>query len=879
VIRLDIDERLQNDGSKTFAYHFSRYLERNYDEIFGQSSTGFVCGYLDSLGNLWIGTNGNGVVRFSRDNNEYRFYNLENGLASNVVSGIIEDNEGFIWLATGKGLSRVDPAGGIPQNLFDWEDSDYPAYRFDWWDVHRDPQGYLYFGVLEDPMFLDPDDFLDFTPDKKMLVLSDLKINNISQIPGLNGRYPYLINHLTEIRLNHRDHILSIGYNVLDYLHTGSYNFRYMLEGFDKEWIDAGRNTFLSYSNLPAGEYSLILNYSDIAYFDKNNAIVLDIRKSPPPWNTWWAWLGYFFVGGGIAFTIIFLVLKRQRIRKQLDEEHKELIKIREIEEAKTRFFTQISHEIRTPLSLILQPIEELSRGETKEKQVKYYGIIRRNARRLNKLMDQILDFSRIEAGKMTLEAGQYDIMSLLRLAVANFSSLAESKNISLVLHSKGIGSLNMCFDQDKMEKVIYNLISNALKFTPPGGEVTVTIEKYDHLDPVIQSIPGGTDFSGIPDKDVVFITVEDTGIGIPQHLHERIFNRFDRGDLENNHAYDGMGLGLAITRELVELHKGRIWVQNNPGTGSAFFVVLPLGNEHAKDQKKALGETPQAGILSAEEEPIHDWEEILSITKKDEKASILFIEDNDDMRRFFHLNMQDDFLVMEAENGGKGLSLAREHIPDIIISDIMMPGMDGVEVVRSLKSDRRTCHIPVILLTAKSGKDDKVNALKTGADDYIIKPFDIHELKYRIRNQLNQLARLREQSIRAFLVKDPRASFNSRDDNFISELTEIVYRHLEDPAFSVIELSREMGVSRTQLFRKMKAITGKQPSEFIRCIRVRKAAELLKAGSSTITEIAYDTGFNSISYFSRCFKEIYQVTPSEYMQDPFRNKNMGLSV
>jgi len=332
------------------------------------------------------------------------------------------------------------------------------------------------------------------------------------------------------------------------------------------------------------------------------------------------------------------------------------------------------------------------------------------------------------------------------------------------------------------------------------------------------------------------------------------------------------------ISREIVELHRGSIWVQNNRGAGATFFVALPLVNDHLKNEKKTMDKTFRSAMLSEKEEPYVDKQEVLSTDIKDEKASILFIEDNDDMRRFFRLNMQDDFLVTDAENGKKGLSLALEHIPDIIVSDIMMPGMDGVELVRSLKADRRTCHIPVILLTAKVTKVDKINALQSGADDYIIKPFDIHELKYRIRNQLNQQARLREQNIRAFLIKDSRHLFNSKDNKFLSELKEIVSKHLEDQAFNVNELSREMGVSRTQLFRKLKTLTGKQPSEFIRCVRVMKAAELLKAGSATITEIAYDTGFNSISYFSRCFKEIYQVTPSEYMRNPYRNKDIGLS-
>ncbi len=363
VIRLTIGKQVHQNGDVTYDYQFSKYLDKNLNEIFKNRKKEFICGFVDSKQNLWLGTHLEGAARYSSLDQRYTYYNKANGLASNEVKSIIEDKQGDIWFTTDQGLSRVDPLTGSIKNVFYWKDSDYPFGAFDWWDAHQGPDGYLYFGVLENPLFINPADFKNPDLQPKRIVISDLRVNNRSVIPGEDPTLPFLISYLPEVRLNHNQHVISVEYGVMDYRNTQKYQYRYKLEGYDRDWILAGQNTYLSYSNIPAGEYTLKVGYSDSEYFDEQNSVALTIYKSPAPWNTVWAWLGYgIFIIASSGF-VISLIRKRMHMKHQLDLEHQQLEKVKELEEAKTRFFTQISHEIRSPLSLILQPVESLCRG------------------------------------------------------------------------------------------------------------------------------------------------------------------------------------------------------------------------------------------------------------------------------------------------------------------------------------------------------------------------------------------------------------------------------------------------------------------------------------------------------------------------------------
>jgi signal transduction histidine kinase/DNA-binding response OmpR family regulator len=886
VILLKIIHQVREDGSVFFDHRFSNYLQKGIEEILPMARQSyFITGFIDSKQDLWIGTDGAGAVKYSPRTGQYQYYNISNGMPSNAIKSILEDNYGNMWLATDKGFSRLDPVGETIDNVFYWSDSEYPDKEIDWWDGHRDNQGILYYGVMSDPVIMDPADFLNWEEEPKRIVFSDLRINNKSQRPWIDQTLSCLVNYPPDIHLDYTHHILTLNYAVLDYTHPGIYRYRYKLEGFDQDWIEAGTNTYLTYSNLPSGNYKLVVNFSDTNQFDVSNSASLNIYKSPALWNTWWAWLGYIVLVSGTGYFMIALIIKRNRIRKRLEKEHLELEKMKEIEEAKTRFFTQISHEVRTPLSLILQPVESLCRGEARGDESAFYSIIRRNALRLSELLDQMLDLSRLQSGRLRIKAGKHNIVEFVRLRVANFESLANSCGLKLKFESP-LGDLDVYFDRDKMEKVINNLISNAIKFTPEAGNICVSVQKYEEKDGNEVGFISRSGENYLSGKEVVAIVVSDTGIGIPEDQQEKIFERFYR--VRDNGEYEGMGIGLSLIRELVDLHHGSIRVESDQGEGSSFYVILPLGRSHFTEEEiveeiqgeagrkfqdiipdvlrkipDAIREHPGSGTGRDIEIVGND----IRMNHKKGKPIILFIEDNEDMRKYVKHTFESEYVFVGARDGIQGLEAAREHIPDIIVSDIMMPGIDGIEVCRRVKEDLRTRHIPVILLTAKAGREDRVEGLEIGADDYIAKPFDVRELKYRIRNQLNQLERLREKYVKAFLLNDPVAEITSRDDAFLTDLTEAIKRNLEDPSFSVSELSREMSISRSLLFRKLKALTGQQPNEFIRTIRLKKAAELLAGNSGNISEIAYAVGFNNISYFSRCFHKMYRMAPSEYVK------------
>jgi len=886
VIRLKIIQKTGENGTVFFDHRFSNYLGNKIEEILPKTrQSEFITGFIDSKQDLWIGTDGAGAVKYSPRTDHYQYYNISNGMPSNAIKSILEDNYGNIWMASDKGFSRLDPVGETINNVFYWSESDYPNKQVDWWDGHRDNQGIFYYGFLSDPIIVDPADFLDWKENTKNIIFSDLRINNRSQQPWTDHTLSRLVNYRPDIHLDYTHHILTLNYAVMDYMHPGKYRYRYKLEGFDQDWIEAGTNTFLTYSNLPSGEYKLVVNFSDTNQFDMSNSASLNIYKSPAPWDAWWAWLGYIVLVSGTGYFMIALIIKRNRIRKRLEKEHLELEKVKEIEEAKNRFFTQLSHEIRTPLSLILQPVESLCRGEARGDEPAFYSMIRRNALRLSELLDQMLDLSHLQSGRLRVKAGKYNIVEFVRLRVANFESLANSCGLNLEFESL-LGDLDVYFDRDKMEKVIDNLISNAIKFTPGGGYIRVSVHKYESQEgDEVRSISRSGE-NHLDGKEVVAIVVSDTGIGIPEDQQEKIFERFYR--VRDDDEYEGMGIGLSLTKELIDLHHGSVRVDSKPGKGSAFYVVLPLGRSFFTDdqiveenQEKAgrkipdkIPDVPGSHPVSFLEHPGSGKGRDIETARKDlrrhhkkGKPVILFIEDNEDMRKYVKHSFDSEYIFIGAGDGIQGLEVAREYIPDIIVSDIMMPGIDGIEICRRVKEDLRTRHIPVILLTAKAGREDRVEGLEEGADDYITKPFDIRELKYRIRNQLNQLERLREKYVKAFLLNDPVAEITSRDDAFLTDLTETVTRDLEDPSFSVSELSREMGISRSLLYRKLKALTGQQPNEFIRTIRLKKAAELLVGDSGNISEIAYAVGFNNISYFSRCFHTMYQMAPSEYVK------------
>ena len=548
-------------------------------------------------------------------------------------------------------------------------------------------------------------------------------------------------------------------------------------------------------------------------------------------------------------------------------ESQDESAKLQELDQIKTRFFANISHEFRTPLTLILGHVEHfLKEKKTDEKSRKEYEIMHRNARRLLQLINQLLDLAKLEAGELQLKAEQMDVNAFLQAYVSSFSSLAENKGIQLRYSSEG--SLPEAFvDKDKLEKIIGNLLSNAFKFTPVGGSILVRLGKAEELE------------EGRKESVGYFkIVVKDTGIGIKKEKLERIFDRFFQEDSSFTRSYSGSGIGLALVKELVKALCGQVYVQSEHGQGACFTVLLPLGKAHLKEGEIVNNTGPiemhSGGYLVENPLKVEKNNSVSSpqVSETKEPPLLLIVEDNVDVRSFITTIFAADYAILAAENGEQGLKLALEHVPDIIISDLMMPGMDGFELCKKIKTTSCTSHIPVILLTARANSQCKIEGLGTGADDYMIKPFKPHELQLRVQNLIEGRRRLRRLFSKDLLVKPKDITVNSLDEQFLNKLTLVLEKNYDNSSFSVESLATELNMSRSQLHRKLTALVNQSASEYVRKFRLQRAGQLISSHHGNVADIAYKVGFNNLSYFSKCFRELYGITPSEYAESKRRS-------
>ncbi|MCK5572228.1 MAG: response regulator, partial [Bacteroidetes bacterium] len=535
--------------------------------------------------------------------------------------------------------------------------------------------------------------------------------------------------------------------------------------------------------------------------------------------------------------------------------------KLREINETKSRFFSNISHDVRTPLALMLAPLEELAGSMKSPDEKQRYGLVRQNALRLLRMINQLLDVSRVEAGAAALHVSQGDLARSIRAMIGAFESLARQKGIRLECNVPE--TLEAFFDHDKLEKVMYNLLSNALKFTPSGGTVSVS-----------STVRQWPDSESLPDQ--VEIVVQDTGIGIPKDELDKIFDRFYQGKTAGGKEPGGSGIGLALVKEYVELHGGTVSVTSEQGKGSRFVVTLPIEREHFPESALADDATDRAssGVdltleLSAVEPDIQNAAHVSSKEDAGEAQRaklplLLIVEDNTDMRTYIRDNLEKSYRIFEAPDGRQGFELAAETVPDLIISDIVMPGISGEDLCRKLKDDVRTSHIPVILLTARAGLEDKLAGLECGADDYLTKPFVWEELKTRVANLIDQRRRLRERFSKKVIFEPGELDIPSRDEAFLIHVHEIVEASLGDESFTVEDLARGVSLSYSQLHRKIQSLTGQPPTHYIRSLRLRRALEMLKRNAGTVSEIAFSVGFTSPAYFTKCFHELFGILPSQ---------------
>jgi signal transduction histidine kinase/ligand-binding sensor domain-containing protein/DNA-binding response OmpR family regulator len=808
------------------------------------SNNGILSIFQDSRGLIWVGTNG-GLNLFNEENKSFRSFLEKDGLAHNIILTITEDDQHNLWMSTPKGLSKLIV------------DSTSTAYAFTFQNYDRSDglqdgafhenavltlsSGEIIVGGSNGFNLFQPSN-IQINDKTSPVIFTDFQVFNESVRIGeeVNGNLiiSRAITEIDEIILEPANNVFSLEFAALNFFHAEKIRYRYILEGFNSGWLttDASQRR-VTFTNLDPGDYTFKVKASNSDGVWGNEVASVKIKILPPFWKTNFAFALYgLFVVGALLF-VRWLTLTRARMNFRIQHERLEAQRMHELDMMKIKFFTNISHEFRTPLTLILTPVEKLLTSAADPEDKKHFQLIHRNARRLLNLVNQLLDFRKIEIQEIKLTLSEGDIVNFIRELVYSFSDLSEKKNIKLSFRT-GLDTVETFFDPDKIEKIVFNLLSNAFKFTPENGAVNV-------------------DLNLTIDRMSLELRVTDTGIGIPIEKQEKIFERFFQHELPDTLVNQGSGIGLAITYEFVKLHGGSIEVESEPGKGSCFIVRIPLTEIREGSDVESLDHK--------------DLEEVYSRHVPDSaerKPLLLLVEDNDDFRLYLKDNLKGHYSILEASNGKQGLQKALSSVPDLIVSDVMMPEMDGIQLCRSVKTDATTSHIPVILLTARTGEEQKIEGFDSGANDYITKPFNFEILQSRIRNLIVQQHALQKKLIKHFDVKASDVEIPSCDEKLIHGALNVVETNISNKDFSVEDLSRAVGMSRVLLYKKLLALTGKSPIEFIRSIRLQRAAQLLEKSQLTVAEVAYQVGFNNPKYFARYFREEYGMLPSLYASE-----------
>jgi len=872
------------------------FLHKRAGEKNSVTSNSISCLIEDRKGNIWIGTS-EGVDEMKTDGKFIHYKNKpgdKKSLTSNVVYGIMEDSYGFIWISTRDGLSRLNPESGEFLNFDNKdgftemttlkvvEDNDKNlwvstanglfeiivkqvnkgefSYTFRKYDEHdglqgnafnanagyKTKSGELLFGGANGFNLFKPTDIRN-DDTKPYIVLTDLQISNksIGIDDHVNGRI--LLNKsmifTKDLKLNHSQNGFALEFAALNFFNPQKIKYRYKLEGFDKHWQELqGNNRLAVYTNIDPGDYIFKVISTDASGNWVNNETSLNITILPPFWRTTLAYLVYILITGSALFFIRYRGILRIKKEFLIEQERQQAKRMHELDLLKIKFLTNVSHEFRTPLSLIITPLDNLiKQAQDAEKQ--QLQMIQRNGRRLLNLVNQLLDFRRLEVHELKLHPKTGDIISFIQELSFSFSDIAERKNISFSFQTDK-KSLITFFDHDKIERILFNLLSNAFKFTPEGGKVKVDLHTAINEEKQIQLI----------------LKVSDTGIGIPEDNKARIFERFFQSDVPDSIVNQGSGIGLSITREFVRLHGGNITVNSalDKGTEFTVFLVFPKTDMERSGLEDKIDLLITAGDNgSAVNDSKFAW--------KSKKPVLMLVEDNEDFRFYLKDNLKEYYQIAEAVNGKEGWQKILSVHPDLIVSDVSMPEMNGIDLCRKIKADKRTAHLPVILLTALTTEDEQLMGLETGANDYMTKPFNFEILLSKIRNLLQQQALSKKTYQKQVQFKPLEAEIESVDDKFIRQLSFHIEKHLSDSNYTVDQLSADMNMSRVGLYKKVLPLTGKSPVEYIRSYRLLKSKPLLLKSQMTIAEVAYEVGFSNPKHFSKYFKQEFNMLPSAY--------------
>ncbi len=809
----------------------------------------------DLQGGLWIGTN-NGLNYYDRLNDNFLHFTTSNGLPSNTIKGILADDYNNLWISTNRGISRLSLADQSVRN-FGKEDGLW-GLEYEENAALKASDGYMYFGSTNGVTFFHPKDITD-NPKIPPVIVTNLLIANKPVVVSENSVLEKPITETESITLSPEHAVFTLEFVALNFTSPQKNQYAYMLEGFDQDWNYVGLNRQATYTNIGAGTYNFRVKASNNDGIWNEEGASLEIIVLPVWWKTWWAFSIYFIIFLLATFGARKAAIYRMRLLNDLKLERLAKEKENEVNRSKIHFFTNLSHEFRTPLTLIIGPLEKvISNGITDLDIRKQLQITYRNARKMLRLINQLMDFSKIDQGEMEFKPAEVDVVAFVEKIAENFRFLAEEKGIQLST-SSSLTYQNVWIDRDMMDKVLYNLLSNAFNSTNKGGSINVSVEFTTTLKSTNSDMP-------IINGESIAISVSDTGRGISPEHRDLIFKRFYKAE----HSGYGTGIGLSLVKSLVEAHQGRISLTSEVGKGSKFVVQLPLGRDHL-DESISEKSNSEAAIRDFEYVaplPEIDHDDALTMEAQSQKDfALLIVEDNNELRNFIKESLIDDYNIFEATNGKEALECALTESIDLVVSDVMMPEMDGFEFCEKLKSNINISHIPVILLTAKSSEDEKMEGLQTGADEYVTKPFSIRLLQVRIRNLIETRARIKEQARRHKDFDTTAITYTDIDDQFIQQVVDITESNMANAEFNIDEIIKEVGMSRSNFFRKIKSLTGQPPVEFIGSVKFRRAAKLLLNPDHNVSEVASMIGYASAKNFRNGFKKHFKVTPTEFVK------------
>ncbi|WP_299435518.1 hybrid sensor histidine kinase/response regulator transcription factor [uncultured Aquimarina sp.] len=813
--------------------------------------------YESTDGSIWIGTRGAGLCKYDLDKDSFIWYNELLGLEEENVSAIIEDEHKNIWISGNAGIHKLDLEN---ESIIDYNINDgLLSNDFNFNATFLDKKGTIYFGNYKGIDYFNPED-IKTNNSSTSLYLTDFKLFNKKVYPNEEGSpLKKVISETDSISLSSEQSVFTIEYTGINYTRPEKNQYAYYLEGLENSWNYVENTRSATYTNLDPGNYIFKLKVANNDGKWSETPLHLHIKILPAWWKTNWALLSYvllFLLG---IYLLNKVTQNRIKEKQLIRYEREKRIKEEELHNKKLQFFTNISHEFRTPLTLIINPLEDILKNEElnlpKEVNEKHL-IIHKNTDRLYRLINELMDYRKLELNKLSIKARELDIITFIRDVVSHFVVEASNKRIDLAINHE-IPELKVWVDIGMLEKIIFNLLSNAFKVTPEGGQITVSIKKTEET------------LSEKANDHILShsfeISVSDTGPGLKKEQLDKIFERFYQVDNLNKWYYGGTGIGLEVVRSFVELHKGKVEVDSIVDEGTTFSVILPLGKKHFSESEIVLDDEDSDVLLKTKFiSNVHNQNLENKIEEEQKSNRLLIVEDNIELRNYLKTELSNNYKVFDAKNGNEGLEIAKKEVPDIIITDVIMPEMDGFEFCSNIKKDLKTSHIPILMLTAKTMADDRLKGIESGADVYLSKPFDMRVLK----SYLTQMLSIRQILFNKYFSDISDAEINenntSLDKEFIQKVLNHIYENLSDPNLSVESLSSELHLSRSQFYRKIKTLTGQTANQFLRNIRLQKAKQILESGSTNVSEVCYKVGFSSPSYFTKCFKMHFGILPTE---------------